>query len=180
MQQILTKEKNKTIFQDLKDVCGWTNVMQTPRLSKIIVSVGIGKVRKDAQKIKLIADRLQKITGQKAAIRKSKVSIAQFKLREGENVGYIVTLRGKHMYAFFDKLIHIALPRSRDFRGLSKKSIDAMGNLSIGIREHTIFRETSEENVADVFPLGITIVATTKDKKTAEKYFTALGVPFQE
>lgn len=177
---LTAKQKVDKMFDTMKGDFKWTNKHQAPKLEKIIVSVGTGKSRKDSRRLKVVEDRLQKITGQKASVKKAKLSIAQFKLREGEEVGYMVTLRGKQMYAFFDKLVHIALPRSRDFRGIKVTSVDAMGNISIGLKEHTIFPETSDEDLQDVFPLGITIVSTAKDKKTATAFFTALGMPFQK
>src|SRR4029079_5884982 len=131
----------------------------------------------DKKQIEVIEDRLAKITGQKAAARGARMSIASFKVREGDTVGLQVTLRGARMYDFIDKLIHIALPRTRDFRGLSAKSIDDMGNLTIGIRENTIFPETSDEDLKDVFGLAITIVTTAKSKPEAEAFLRHLGLP---
>ncbi len=163
----------------MKEVFGYKNAFQAPRLVKVVISTGTGKI-KDKKKVELIQDRLARITGQKSAPRGAKKSIATFKVRKGDVVGYQATLRGVRMYDFLDKLIHIALPRSRDFRGLSPKMIDDVGNMTIGIREHTIFPETSDENLADVFGLAVTIVSTAKSKKEADAYFRHLGVPLQE
>ncbi len=176
--QFVTQQQN-TAFETLKETFGYTNKMQTPRIEKIIVSTGTGKIA-DKAKIELIQDRLARITGQKSAPRKAKKSIASFKLREGDVVGYQVTLRGARMRDFLEKLIHIALPRTRDFRGLSPKAIDEMGNLTIGIKEHTVFPETSDEDLRDVFGLAVTIVTTATNKKEAETYLRHLGVPLQE
>ena len=173
-----TSKKISTAFADLRDTFSWKNALQTPRIEKIVVSVGTGRVRKDKQKVDLIQDRLQRITGQKPAPRRARLSIASFKLREGEVIGYAVTLRGKKMLAFLDRLIHIALPRTRDFRGISRDSVDAMGNLTIGVREHTIFPETPDENLQDVFGLSVTIVLSTSDKREATAFFEHIGVPF--
>jgi large subunit ribosomal protein L5 len=173
------KEKQSKAFDELKKTLGFENRMQTPRIDKIVVSVGIGKVD-DKNKVALIEDRLARITGQKPAPRQAKRSIATFKVREGDKVGYQITLRGPQKDAFFDKLIHIALPRTRDFRGLSRNSVDEMGNYTIGISEHTIFPETSDEELKDVFGLAITFVTTATDKKTALEYLEYLGVPFKK
>ena len=170
--------KTKTIFEALKDTFGWSNIMQAPKMEKIVVSVGTGRLRKDKQKLELIQDRLLKITGQKPSPRKARKSIASFKLREGEIIGYKVTMRGKSMNSFLNRLIHIALPRTRDFRGISKKSIDEMGNLSIGITEHSIFTEVADENLQDVFSFSITLVSTAKGRKEAEAFFSHIGIPF--
>lgn len=173
------KEKQSKAFDALKETLGFKNRMQTPRIDKIVVSVGIGKVD-DKNKVALIENRLALITGQKPAPRQAKKSIATFKVREGDKVGYQITLRGPQKDAFFDKLIHIALPRTRDFRGLSRTSVDEMGNYTIGITEHTIFPETSDEELKDVFGLAITLVTTATDKKTALAYLEYLGVPFKK
>ena len=114
-----------------------------------------------------IQDRLAVITGQKAAAKKARQSIASFKLREGEVVGYAVTLRGKKMNSFLDRLIHVAIPRMRDFRGIPRSSVDAMGNLTIGVPEHTIFPETPDENLQDVFGMSVTIVTTAESREEA-------------
>jgi large subunit ribosomal protein L5 len=150
--------------------------MQGPRVSKVVVSTGVGKKR-DKKQIELIQDRLATITGQKPAPRAARLSIASFKVRQGDTVGLQVTLRGARMYDFLDKLIHIALPRTRDFRGLSAKAIDDMGNFTIGIKENTIFPETSDEDLKDVFGLAITVVTTAKGKAEAEAFFRHLGMP---
>jgi large subunit ribosomal protein L5 len=118
-----------------------------------------------------------RITGQKSSPRSAKISIASFKVREGDTVGLQVTLRGPRMYDFLDKLIHIALPRTRDFRGIPVTAIDDMGNITIGIREHTIFPETSDEDLKDVFGMAITIVTTAKNKKESEAFLRHLGLP---
>ncbi|MDB5265500.1 MAG: ribosomal protein large subunit ribosomal protein [Parcubacteria group bacterium] len=175
---IITKEKQKNAFDTLKGEFGYSNVMAAPRLQKIVVSSGVGKAR-DKNRNKLVADRLARITGQKPSERVAKQSIASFKLREGEIVGYQVTLRGARMQDFLDKLVNIALPRTRDFRGLSVKSIDAMGNYTIGIRENSIFPETSEEDLKDVFGLSITLVTTATGKQEAEAFYRHLGLPLK-
>src|SRR6185295_12252104 len=157
----------------------YTSPMQGPRVSKIIVSSGVGKKR-DKKVIEVIEDRLAKITGQKASARPAKISIASFKVRQGDTVGLQITLRGARMYDFLDKLIHIALPRTRDFRGLSPKSIDTLGNITLGIKENTIFPEWQDEDLKDVFGCAVTIGTTAKNKKEAEAFLRHLGLPLQE
>jgi large subunit ribosomal protein L5 len=172
-------EKEKSAYKILKDTLGYTNTMQSPRIQKIVISTGVGKIA-DPKKIELIQDRLARITGQRAAPRGSKKSIASFKMRQGDVVGYQITLRGARMRDFFDKLINIALPRMRDFRGLSPKAIDELGNMTIGITEHTIFPETADEDQRDVFGLAITIVTTAGSKEEAETFLRYMGVPLRE
>ena len=172
----ITKQRQQTAYAALAETFGYTSVMQGPRIEKVIVSSGVGKKR-DKKQIELISDRLARITGQKAAPRAAKQSIASFKVREGDTVGLQVTLRGARMYDFLDKLIHIALPRTRDFRGLKATAVDDMGNITVGIKENTIFPETSDEDLKDVFGLAITIVTTAKSKAEAEAFFRHVGMP---
>jgi large subunit ribosomal protein L5 len=174
-----TKEKNQSSFDTLKGELGIKNPMQAPKVKKVIVNIGVGSI-KDKKKIALIADRLAKITGQKPSARAARMSIATFKLREGDMVGYQVTLRGKRMEAFLDRLINIALPRTKDFRGLPETSIDEMGNYTLGIKEHTIFPETSDEDIRDIFGMAVTIVTSASDKKSALAFFKHLGLPFKK
>ncbi len=172
-------EKKKATFDALKDDFGYTNKMQAPIIEKIVVSTGIGKIA-DAKKIEIIQDRLAKITGQKTSPRGAKKSIAAFKLREGDVVGYQTTLRGERMQDFFDKLVHVALPRMRDFRGIKPSAIDEVGNITIGITEHTIFPETSDEDQRNVFGLAITIVTTAKTREEAEAFLRYMGIPLKK
>ena len=167
-------------FDALKNEFGYKSVMQTPRVIKVVVSTGVGKVNKDKKRTDLIVDRLTRITGQVPAPRAAKKAIANFKSRVGDVVGYQVTLRGNRAKAFLDKLIHIVFPRTKDFRGLSPKAIDEMGNITIGIKEHIVFPETSDEDSKDIFGLAITIVTTAKSAKEAEAFLRHLGVPLRE
>ena len=176
----VTQEKEKKAFGALKEPFHYRSSMQSPRILKAVVSIGVGKTAKDKNRQTLVSDRLGKITGQKAAPRGAKKSIASFKVVQGDVVGYQVTLRGKRMYDFLDRLLMISLPRTKDFRGISPKAIDEMGNLTIGIKEHTIFPETADEELKDVFGFAVTIVTTAKNKKEAHAFFTELGVPFQK
>jgi large subunit ribosomal protein L5 len=173
------KEKNNKAFEALKTEFHLKNKMQAPKLVKVVVSTGVGS-QKDKKKLELIADRVAKITGQKAATRGAKQSISNFKTRQGDVVGYQVTLRGQRMYDFLDRLLNIALPRTRDFRGISIKSIDEMGNYNLGIREHTIFPETADEDIKDVFGLAVTVVTTSSDKARTKAFLDHLGFPFKK
>ena len=172
-------ELNKETYSALKTKLGLTNPMQAPRLEKVVISCGFGSV-KDRNKIELIEDRLSKITGQKPAVRRTKKAIASFKTRLGDPIGYQITLRGNRMYDFLDRLINIALPRTKDFRGLSRTSVDAMGNYTLGIKEHTIFAETSDEDLRDVFGFAITLVTTSSDKNATLAYLEHLGLPLKK
>jgi large subunit ribosomal protein L5 len=175
----LTKEKQQTAFEALKGARGYRNVMESPRLLKVVLSVGTGK-EKDKNRIATIQDRLAKISGQHAAARGAKKSIASFKVREGDVVGYQITLHGARMYDFLDRLLHVALPRTRDFRGIPRSVVDEMGNMTIGIREHTIFAETADEDLKDVFGLAITTVTTARGRDEALAFFEHIGLPFKK
>src|SRR3990167_4497915 len=166
-------------FDALKSEFGYTSPMQTPRVSKVVISTGVGKFNKDKKRMDLIVDRLARITGQAPAARGAKKAIANFKSRTGDIVGYQVTLRGAHAKAFIDKLIHIVFPRTKDFRGISAKAIDEMGNMTLGLKEHIVFPETSDEDSKDIFGLAVTITTTAKNKKEAEAYLRHIGVPFR-
>ena len=175
------KDKISNAFKNLKSDVVYANKMSVPKIQKVVISVGTGsKMRNDKNKNTFISDRLAKITGQKPSPRASKKSIAQFKVREGEPIGLSVTLRGEKMYSFLDKLVNVALPRTKDFRGLDSKIIDNIGNLTLGIREHTIFPETGDEELKDVFGLAITIVTTAKSKTEAKALFDYIGMPFKK
>ncbi len=169
----------KEAFETLKTEFKYKNPMQSPRLVKVVLSSGIGSF-KDKKKIDIVKDRLSKIAGQKIATKGAKKSIASFKVREGDPVGSMVTLRGARMYSFMDKLLNIALPRTKDFRGLSISSVDGMGNISLGLREHTIFPETTDEDLKDVFGIGVMVVTTGRNKREAEAFFKKLGFPFKK
>ncbi len=174
-----TYELNKNSFKGMKEKFSWKNPMQSTRLMKVVISTGIGST-KDKKKVELIADRLAKITGQKPALRGAKKSIATFKVRTGDPVGYQITLRGKRMCDFVDRLVHIAIPRTKDFRGISRTAVDEMGNYTLGIKEHTIFAETSDEDLKDVFGMGVTIVTTSQAKEETLSFLEYLGFPFKK
>src|SRR3989339_968613 len=179
MKHLTIKEKEAEIFSKMKDVFGYKNAMAAPKIKKVVVNTGTGTpMKKDKNKNDTIADRLAKITGQKAALRGAKQSVSSFKVRQGDPIGIIVTLRGKRMYAFLEKLINVALPRTKDFRGIARASVDNIGNLTIGIKEHTIFPETADEDLKDIFGMSITLVSTAKNKKEGVAFFEFLGMPF--
>lgn len=177
MENTLTKLNS--VFDALKDTFSYGNVNQAPKIEKVVISVGTGK-EQDKQKIALIQDRLARITGQKPSARPAKKSIASFKLREGDIIGYQVTLRGARMRDFLDRLINLALPQTRDFRGLKTTAVDEMGNYTLGIKEHTIFPETADEELKDVFGLAITIVTTAKTKEEAEALLRHINLPLKK
>ena len=166
-------------FEALKATSGYTNVMQAPKVVKIVISCGVGSV-KDKKRQEMIVDRIKRITGQAPAPRAAKKAIANFKSRTGDLVGYQVTLRGARAESFLQKLIHIVFPRVKDFRGISPKSIDEMGNITIGLREHTVFPETSDEESKDIFGLAVTITTSAKNRNEAATFLRHLGLPLQE
>ena len=169
----------QTLKEKTKNIEGYKNPMQKPKITKVVVSAGVGSF-KDKNKFKIVEDRLARITGQKAAPRGAKVSIASFKSRQGDIIGYQVTLRGQRMHDFLEKLIHIALPRTKDFRGIPTNSADEMGNYTLGVKEHTIFPEAADEELKDVFGFAITIVTTAKSKEEVMKLLAHLGFPFKK
>jgi large subunit ribosomal protein L5 len=175
------KDLQKSSFEILKPTFGYTNEMSAPKLTKISVSVGTGTLmKKDPKKNDFILDRIAKITGQKGSLRPAKKSVASFKIRQGDPVGVMVTLRGENMYAFLDKLFNIALPRTKDFRGIETRIIDSMGNATLALKEHTIFPETNDEELKDVFGFAVTIGTTAKTKAEALAFLTLLGLPFKK
>jgi|SRR3989344_3684150 len=175
------KEKQKKAYDALKESLGFKSPMEGVRIVKVVVNSGTGKQsRADKNKNDFVAERLTQLAGQKAAPRSAKKSIASFKLREGEPIGQMVTLRGARMHDFLDRFFNVAIPRIRDFRGFSKTAVDAMGNLTIGIREHTIFPETADDEIKDVFGLSVTIVTTAGTREAALAFFEHLGIPFKK
>lgn len=181
MKYLTVKEKEVQAFEKMKTIFHYKNAMATPKMKKIVVNTGTGTpMKKDKNKNDAILERLAKITGQKGALRGAKQSISSFKVRQGDPIGVAVTLRGSRMYAFLEKLISIALPRTKDFRGISRDAVDNVGNLTIGIKEHSIFPETADEDIRDVFGMSITLVSTAKNKKEGTAFFEILGTPFKK
>lgn len=173
------KEKTKEVFKELKEKLGLKNIMQAPKIEKVVINSGVGSFS-DKKKIDIVTDRLAKITGQKPIKRGSKKSIASFKSREGDIVGVQVSLRGEKMWAFLDRLFNIALPRTKDFRGISPDAIDEMGNYTLSVKEHIVFPETADEDLKDVFGFSATIVTSLKNKSDTLEFFKALGFPFRK
>jgi large subunit ribosomal protein L5 len=168
-------------YEMMKSEFGYSNKLAVPKLTKVVIAVATGSaMKKDRHKNEFVVDRLSKITGQKPSIRKAKQSVASFKIREGDEIGVAVTLRGKRMYDFLDKVFSIALPRTKDFRGLDKKNVDAIGNMTFGIKEHSIFPEIKDEELKDIFGMAVTMVTTAKGKEDATKFFEIIGVPFKK
>lgn len=175
------KQKEKKSYTALKAKYGYKSSMAAPHLVKVVIATGTGTgIKKDKDRNKFIMDRLAKITGQKPATRGAKKSIATFKIRLGDPIGVMVTLRGARMYGFLDKLINVAIPRTKDFRGIERKVVDNIGNMTYGIKEHTIFPETGDEDIKDIFGLAITIVTTAKSKPEATDFFEMIGIPFKK
>ncbi|HEY7400142.1 MAG TPA: 50S ribosomal protein L5 [Actinomycetota bacterium] len=162
----------------LKDELGYANVMQVPRLEKIIVNMGVGDATKDGRMLDAALADLEIITGQKPVVTKARKSIAGFKLREGMSIGAKVTLRGDRMWEFLDRLLSVALPRIRDFRGLNPAAFDGHGNYTLGVTEQLIFPEIDYDKVVKVRGMDITIVTTAKDDDEGRALLRALGFPF--
>jgi large subunit ribosomal protein L5 len=162
----------------LKEELGFSSVMQVPHISKITLNMGVGEAKTEAKALDSAVDELSTITGQRAQMRRAHRSIAAFKLREGMPIGARVTLRGDRMYEFLDRLVSIALPRIRDFRGLDPGSFDGRGNYSLGIREQIIFPEIDYDQIAAVRGLDIAITTTAADDESARALLAGLGLPF--
>lgn len=180
-KHLTVKEKENIFFENSKSIFNYKNRMASPKLVKVVLNVGTGTlIKKDKNKNDFVIDRLSKISAQKPARRGAKKSISTFKIRQGDTVGIMVSLRGKRMYSFLEKLFNIALPRTKDFRGISPKAVDNIGNLTIGIKEHTIFPETADEDIKDVFGLSVTIVSSAKNYKEGYAFYQSLGVTFKK
>lgn len=181
MKHLTVKEKEVEVFEKTKNIFNYKNALSVPKMQKVVINTGTGTLmKKDKNKNEAISLRLAKIAGQKGVLKGAKQSIASFKIRQGDPVGIVVTLRGKRMYAFLEKLINVALPRTKDFRGINRSAVDNLGNLTIGIKEHTIFPETADEDIRDVFGMSITLVGTAKNKKEGMAFFEILGIPFKK
>jgi large subunit ribosomal protein L5 len=157
-----------------------TNVFSLPRLQKIVVNMGVGKALQDKNRMEQAADQLTQITGQKAQVRKARVAVSGFRLREGNEIGCRVTLRGARMYEFLDRLISIALPRIRDFRGVNPKSFDGHGNYSLGLTEQQVFPEIDPDKVTFVQGMDVTFVTSTDKDDEARELLRGFGMPFRE
>ena len=170
---------NKEITKALHDEFGYSSKMEIPKLEKIVINMGVGEGSKDDKFIEAAAKDLEIIAGQKAVVTKAKKSIAGFKLREGQPVGVKVTLRGENMYNFMEKLIKVALPRVRDFHGVSKTAFDGHGNYTLGIKEQLIFPEINYDDVLKIRGMDIIFVTTAKTNEEAKSLLKAFGMPFR-
>ena len=166
------------IIPQLMKTFSYSNVMMVPKLSKIVINMGVGDAVADSKILEEANKELEVIAGQKPSIRKAKKSISNFKLREGVNIGTMVTLRRHRMYEFLDRLVNVALPRVRDFRGLSDKSFDGRGNFTLGIKEQIIFPEINVDKVTRVMGMDITLVTTAKTDNESYELLKAFGMPF--
>jgi large subunit ribosomal protein L5 len=162
----------------LKDELGLKSIMQVPRIEKITLNMGVGEAKNDAKQLDAAIEELTTIAGQRAQVRKARKSVAQFKIREGMPIGAKVTLRGARMYEFLDRLVSIALPRIRDFRGLNPGSFDGRGNYSLGVREQLIFPEINYDDIQQVRGLDVTITTTAETDDHARALLQAIGLPF--
>ena len=158
---------------------GYSNVMAVPKIAKVVVNMGLGEATQNAKIIDVGVDELAKITGQKAAVRRAKKSIAQFKVREGQPIGAMVTLRGERMYDFLDRLVSIALPRVRDFRGVSGRGFDGRGNFTLGLRDQLLFTEIDYLKVDKARGMNVCVVTSAKTDDEARKLLQLLGMPFR-
>ena len=176
----LLERYQKEIVPQLKKKLGRDNLLSLPRLQKIVVNMGVGKALQDKNRMEQAADQLSQITGQKAQIRKAKKAVSGFRLRENNEIGCRVTLRGRRMYEFLDRLISIALPRIRDFRGVNPKSFDGHGNYSLGLTEQQVFPEIDPDKVTFVQGMDVTFVTSTDSDDEARELLRGFGMPFRE
>ncbi|RWZ52111.1 50S ribosomal protein L5 [Halobacillus fulvus] len=176
----LKKQYQEEIVPSLMNKFNYDSVMQTPKIEKIVVNMGVGDAVQNAKALDTAVEELSLITGQKPMITKAKKSIAGFRLREGMPIGAKVTLRGERMYEFFQKLVAVSLPRVRDFRGISKKAFDGRGNYTLGVKEQLIFPEVDYDKVSKVRGMDIVIVTTADSDEEARELLAQFGMPFQK
>lgn len=175
----LQEQFNKKISPSLQEKFGYKNAMEVPRVVKIVLNVGIGKFIKDSKYVDSIRNDLAQISGQRPVDNKARKSVAGFKIREGQVIGMSVTLRGTRMYAFLDKLINIALPRVKDFRGVKANGFDGHGNYHLGLREHIVFPEISTEAIEHIFGLEVSIVTNAGSDEPARQLLKLMNFPFK-
>ena len=176
---VLRERFHQEIIPQLREQHGYKSPMQIPRISKIIINMGLGEAIQNVKILDSAAAELAQISGQKPVITRARQSIAAFKLRKGMPIGCMVTLRGNRMYEFFDKLVNVALPRVRDFRGVSPKALDGRGNYTLGIKEHIIFPEIDYDKIDKIKGMNITIVTTARTDDEARTLLTLMGMPFK-
>lgn len=175
----LREKYQKEVVPQMKEKFGYKNAMAVPKIEKVVINTGIGRFRQDQKTVEEIVHALSLVSGQKPVFSLAKKAISSFKTRKGMKVGLKVTLRGQRMYDFLERLIYLALPRSRDFRGIDQKSIDQKGNLTIGIKEHIIFPEISHEEVKTIFGLEISVVTNAKKREEGLELLRLLGFPIK-
>lgn len=175
----LQDKYRKEVIPSMMVKFGYKNVMEVPKIEKVVVNVGSGKAGNEPKFRERIEKDIASVTGQKPAFKTARKSISGFKVRQGDTIGFVSTLRGQRMYDFLDRLISIALPRSRDFRGLEIKSFDERGNLNIGIREQIIFPEVSYESSKDIFSFQVTVTTTAKTKEEGVELLKLMGFPIK-
>lgn len=174
------KEKyHKEVIPALKERLGYVNSLAVPRVTKVVVAMGVGRIFRDDKLAKEAREVLRAVTGQEPAARKARVAIASFKTRVGSPVGLQVTLRRARMADFLDRLIHVALPRTRDFRGLSESAFDEKGNLTVGVKEHIVFPETAELPASHIYGFGVTVITNAHTREEGMALMKALGFPIQ-
>ena len=176
---IIQEAYEKEVIPKMTKKFGYKTPMAVPRIRKVVVNIGTGKLRDKKDAVETVVAHLTLITGQKPSPRPARVAVSSFKTREGMIIGYKVTLQGKMMYDFLDRFIHLAIPRTRDFRGLNPESIDGGGNLTLGIKEHIVFPEMIGEDVRTIFGFEVTVVTNARSKEEAKELFTLLGFPFK-
>jgi len=175
----LKQRYQKDVVPALQKEFGYTNVMAVPRIEKVVVNMGLGEATSNAKIIDTGADELARITGQKPVTRRAKKSIAQFKVRKGQSIGTMVTLRGNRMWEFLDRLLNIALPRVRDFKGVSPKGFDGRGNYTLGLRDQLLFPEIDYMKVDKARGMNVSMVTTAKTDEEARKLLQFIGMPFR-
>lgn len=176
----LQEKYNKEMVKALKEKFSFKNVMEVPKLIKVVVNVGVGKIKDDKKKVDVVAEDLAKIAGQAPVKNKARKSISGFKVRENQVVGLSVTLRGYKMYSFIDKLVNIALPRVRDFQGISRKGFDGRGNYHLGIKEDMVFPEISSESLENLFGMEVSVVTNAGKDEVAYQLLKLMGFPFKD
>lgn len=180
MSHVMKERYQEEIVPALKKSLGVTNTMQVPRVSKVVVNIGVGEALDNAKALDAAVSDMTLVTGQKPVITKARRSIANFKLREGRQIGVKVTLRGDRMWAFLDRLVNIALPRVRDFRGVSPNAFDGRGNYTLGLREQLVFPEIEYDKIDKLRGLEVSIVTTARNDEEGRELLTLLGMPFKK
>ncbi|MCL5666843.1 MAG: 50S ribosomal protein L5 [Patescibacteria group bacterium] len=176
----LQEQYNKRMVAALREKFGYKNIMQVPKITKVVINAGVGKFKEDRKKVDAVAEDLAKIAGQAPVKTLARKSISGFKVRENQVVGLTVTLRGSRMYSFLDKLINVALPRVRDFQGVSPAGFDGRGNYHLGLKEHLVFPEISASALENVFGMEVSVVTNAKKDEPARELLKLMNFPFKK